>query len=109
VDTLTEKRACKRRSFTAPIVYTYFNRQYPFDAQTLNHGDGGLSFKSNRFLKPGATLHIRVKEFRSNEPCTGDSKGLRSQTLAEVKWCKEMPDSDLFSYTVGARYYQPDY
>jgi len=107
--TVPEKRAYKRQSFTAPIVFTYFNKEHLFDAQTLNHCDGGMSFKSNVFLKPGVTLYIRVKEFHPNGPCTGACKGLRSETLAEVKWCREMPDSNLFSYSVGAGYCQPDY
>ena len=104
---LPEKRAYKRQRYTAPIVFTYFNKEHPFDAHTQNHCDGGVSFKSNVFLQPGVTLYIRVKEFHPNGPCTGACKGLRSETLAEVKWCREMPDSDIFSYNVGAGYCQP--
>ncbi len=107
--TLPEKRAYKRQSFTASMVFSYFNKEHCFDAQTLNHCDGGMGFKSNVFLKTGAALYIRVKEFQPNGLPADGCKGLRSKALAEVKWCKEMPNSDLFLYSVGAKYYQPDY
>lgn len=107
--TNAEKRACERHSYTASIAFSYFNKEHCFEAQTLNHSAGGMCFKSNFFLQPGATVYIRVKKFHPNNSCTGLCHGLRSVTLAEVKWCDEELDTDVFSYGVGVKYYEPDY
>ena len=45
--TNAEKRACERHSYTAPIAFSYFNKEHCFEAQTLNHCAGGMFFKSN--------------------------------------------------------------
>lgn len=89
METNAEKRAYERRSYSAPIVFSYFNKEHCFDAQTINHGTEGMCFKSNLFLRPGATLCIRIKKFRPNGPCSGFCEGLRSITLTEVKWCND--------------------
>ncbi len=107
--TNAEKRDCERRDYTAPIVFSYFNKNDYFDAQTLNHGTEGMCFKSSCRLRSGATLYIRVKKFHPHGPCTGVCQGLRSATLAEVKWCEEILDSGTFSYKVGVKYYGPIY
>ncbi len=104
-----EKRVNERQRYTAPIVFSHFNKKHLFDAQTLNHCDRGMSFKSNVFLRTGATLYIRVKEFHSNGSCTGLCEGLRSVTLAEVKWCREIMDTNVPSYRTGVKYCEPAY
>ncbi len=104
-----DKRACERRSHTALIEFSYFNKEQYYEAQTLNHCAGGLRFKSGVFLKPGATVYISVKKFHPNGPCSGDCRGLRSVTLAEVKWCKEFLNETEPFYEIGAKYYEPDY
>ena len=107
--TYTDKRACERRTYTAPIAFSYFNKEHFFNAQTLNYGSGGICFRSPTFLQPGATVYIRVKKFHPNGSCTGDCPGLRSVTLAEVKWCKEFLNETEPFYEIGVKYYQPDY
>ena len=107
--TNAEKRACERHRYTASIAFSYFNKEHFFEAQTLNHSAGGMCFKSNFFLQPGAIVYIRIKKIAPNNSCTGLCHGLRSVTLAEVKWCDEEFDADVFSYGVGVKYYEPDY
>ena len=107
--TNAEKRTCERHSYTASIAFSYFNKEHCFEVQTLNHCAEGMCFKSNLFLQPGATVYIRVKKFHPHNSCTGLCHGLRSVTLAEVKWCDEEPDANVFSYWVGVKYYEPDY
>ena len=105
----TDKRACERRSYTASIAFSYFNKENCYEAQTLNHCAGGMRFKSEVFLQPGATVYIRVKKFHPNGACSGDCRGLRSVTLAEVKWCKEFINETELFYEIGAKYYEPEY
>jgi hypothetical protein len=109
METYTEKRACARCNYTAPLALSYFNKEHCFEAQTLNHGAGGMCLKSSFFLQPGATVYIRVKEFHPNGSCIGKCEGLRSTTLADVKWCKEIPDADVASYGIGVEYSKPEY
>ena len=106
---ITDKRTWERRSYAAPITFSYFNKVHCYEAQTVNYCAGGLRFKSEVFLHPGATIYIRVKNNHSNGACRCDCRGLRSVTLAEVKWCKEFIDETEPFYEVGARYYEPDY
>jgi len=107
METYTEKRAYKRCNYNAPIAFSYFNKEHCFEAQTLNHGPGGMCFKSSFFLQPGATVYIRVKEFHPDGSCSGNCEGLRSATLADVKWCREIPDANVSSYGIGVKYYEP--
>ena len=104
-----EKRACERRNHTSRIAFSYFNQEPSFDTQTLNHGLCGMCFKSSFPLQPGATLCIRVKKFNSNISRTGLSEGLRSVTLAEVKWCSEVPSENSSQYVIGVKYFAPAY
>ena len=104
-----EKRACERWNHTALIAFSYLNQEPSFDTQTLNHCLDGMCFKSSFFLQPGASLFIRVKKFNPNGSCTGLSEGLRSVTLAEVKWCDRVLDADAFAYEVGVKYYEQVY
>ena len=105
----SEKRANERQSFSTPIVFSYFNKEPRFEAQTLNHCDRGLCFKTDVRLKPGATVYIKVKEFPLNGPCTSNCDGLRSVTLAEIKWSREIPDPTVHSYEIGVNYYELPY
>jgi hypothetical protein len=104
-----KKRACERWNHTALIAFSYFNQEPSFDTQTLNHCLDGMCFKSSFFLQPGASLFIRVKKFNPNGSCAGLSEGLRSATLAEVKWCSEVPDDKASQYGIGVKYFAPAY
>lgn len=104
-----EKRAYERRNHTSRIVFSYFNQESSFDTQTLNHGQCGMCFQSSFPLQPGATLCIRVKKFNPNASCADLSEGLRSLTLAEVKWCSEVPDDNTSGYVIGVKYFAPAY
>ena len=105
----TEKRACERWKHTALIAFSYFNQEPSFDTQTLNYCLDGMCFKSSFFLQPGATLCIRVKKFNPNGSCAGLSEGLRSVTLAEVKWCSEIPGDKASRYGIGVKYFAQAY
>jgi hypothetical protein len=69
----------------------------------------GCVFKSNFFLKPGTIVFIRLKKSNLNSVHNVLSKGLRSATLAEVKWCKEIQEINVAAYGVGVRYFAPVY
>ena len=104
-----EKRVCERHSFGADIAFSYFNKEHSYEAETLNLGMGGMCFKSNLYLHPGATIYIRLKKVHPNGTSTGFCEGLRSVALAEVKWCSELPGTKVLPYGVGLKYFEPTY
>ena len=109
MNTHAEKRACERHRYAADIAFSYFNKEHSYDAHTLNVGSGGMCFKSNLFLNPGATVYIRLKKTHPNDSCSGFCEGLRIVTLAEVKWCQEVPNGEAFPYGVGVKYFETVY
>ena len=104
-----EKRVCDRHGYAADIAFSYFNQASSFGAQTLNLGAGGMCFKSNLRLQPGATVYIRLKKTHPNGTGSESREGLRSVTLAEVKWCSEQPGATALPYGVGVKYFSPVY
>ena len=107
--TNAEKRACKRHRYAADIAVSYFNKKHSYNARTLNLCTGGMCFKSNLFLQPGATLYVRLKETHPNGSCSGFCEGLHIVSLAEVKWCQEVPNGEAFPYGVGVKYFEAVY
>ena len=104
-----EKRACERHRYAADIAVSYFNNENFYNARTLNLCTGGMCFKTNLFLKPGATVYIRLKEAHPNDSCSGFCEGLHIVTLAEVKWCHETNGAGAFPYGVGVKYFEALY
>ena len=102
-----EKRACERWNHTALIAFSYFNQEPSFDTQTLNHCLDGMCFKSSFFLQPGTSLFIRVIKFNPDGSSTDLSEGLRSVSLAEVKWCSEVPGDKASQFLIGVKYFAP--
>jgi len=109
LETNEERRASDRHLYAAPIVFSYFNKDQIFQAQTYNYCDVGMGFESDFFLKPGTTICIKVNNFCPNESCADLSYGLRTVTLADVQWCDEEIDADKYSYAVGVKYYASGY
>jgi hypothetical protein len=107
--TNAEKRACERHPYAADIAFSYFNKEHSYNAEIQNLGLGGMCFKSNLWLRPGATVCIRLKQIHPNDACSGPCEGLRSLTLGEVKWCSELPDVTDFPYSIGVKYFNPVY
>lgn len=107
--TRAERRAYERLSDITPIVFSYFNKKSYFVAQILNYCAGGICFKSSFSIQPETTVFIRVTKFYPNDSLTSVCGGLRSVTLAEVKWCSDIRDANDPFYWIGVKYYQSGY
>ena len=105
----TDQRAFERTRHTATIEFSLFNAKHFYEAQTLNHCDQGMCFKSGVSLQPPTTVVIRVKNFHPDGDCKGDCRGMRSLTLAEAKWCNEIVSETDHFYEIGVKYCQPAY
>jgi len=109
MDNHSDKRAVERYACNASITFSYFNHADSHDAMILNYGDGGMCFQSSFFLSPGATVCIRMKEFQSCGSLKSKGAGLPCMSLAEVKWCTELPGAESAAYSVGVKYPAPSY
>jgi len=109
MNTKAEKRAYERHCYSADIAVSYFNKEHSYTAYTLNIGTGGMCFRSNSFLRPGGTIYVRLEKTHPNDSRSGFCEGLHIVTLAEVKWCQEVPNGDAFPYGVGVKYFEPVY
>ena len=105
--TKVERRADERHSFRADMLFSYFNKQHAYRAQTLNLSPSGMCFQSGSALEAGATIYIRMQKAYPNECSNALCGDFRSVAVAEVKWCQERPGAKTFPYSVGVRYFQP--
>jgi hypothetical protein len=99
-----EKRSFTRHNYQVPIEISYVGHGIISGAQSLNHCEGGMCFDSSTSFHPGVTLSVRVKEFHPHGTCIGLCEGLRSISLAEVKWCTEINDTHVSHYRVGIQF-----
>jgi hypothetical protein len=105
--TYTEKRNYERHHCAADIAFSYFNKEPSYEAKTLNLGPGGMGFKSNLYLQPGATICIRLRKVSPNRTVTDFCEGLHLVALAEVKWCHKEVGNGTISYGTGVKYFGP--
>ena len=105
----TEKRTSVRYLHQGDITFSIFNQQDWVDGQSIDYCTEGLKFQSICALHPGTTIYIRVKPGECSSQPNGFCECLRSATLAEVKWCREIDGTDVSLYEVGVRYYPPHY
>lgn len=83
-----EKRHYERHGGKSPILWAYFNTAEYYPSQLINCGQEGMAFKSDMCLKPGTNISLKHNS---------------KITPAEVRWCRESGDKELFE--VGARYH----
>jgi len=104
-----EKRSNERRAHQAPIRLARFNTGSWLDAQTLNHCLEGMCVKTSVHFQLGTALLIRVEHGASKASGTCAFEELPTIILAEVKWCREIPDASFSTYETGVKYYAPHY
>ena len=98
-----DKRSDERIASNAPIIFSSFSTRFwhEYPSITRNHSKSGMCFESIHPITPGTNLFIRVDK----QPNLDSNVRLRNSTLAEVKWCRGLPDEYQTGYCVGARYY----
>ena len=109
MESANERRAFERSDYQIPVEISFVRDGKISSAQSLNHCEGGMCLVSSSAFHPGASLRVRVKDFHPHGPCTGLCKGLRSITLAEVRWCTAIADPGASHYRVGIQFFAPVY
>ena len=100
-----QNRADKRHKCEASVICNCFNKDKTFTAEMLNYSEGGMYFESDSFFKEGTNILFKLKtcsfDTSAPEPCSG----LRSVSLAQVRWWKEMEEKDSSRFGIGVKYY----
>ena len=104
-----EKRNYKRFSCKGPIWLTSFNNKDRIIAETSNCCSEGMCFKSDSYFKSQTTLLVRLNCEGWDFSFAGKLEGLRTVTLGEVRWCKEISYKTSYSCEAGIRYLAPVY
>jgi hypothetical protein len=101
-----EKRAEERFASHASIIFSCFSTRNWSENRSvsLNLSAGGMCFESRLSFKPGADLYIRSGQNRETVSGNGNCDLLRSSTLAEVRWCRELIREDGTRYSIGVKY-----
>ena len=106
--TTEEKRSDLRYRFRASIIYAAFNTNNYHDAEVVDVGKKGMSFRSRSPLKPGASIFIRMEKYSNVSSDIAAEMRPRSVTLAEVKWCRELISIFETHYHIGVIYLCPN-
>lgn len=102
-----DNREDERFMSHAPIIFSLFGTKFhrEYVSKTLNHSKGGMCLETAEALKPGTALYIRGGNTLANQCYDANWNYLRTSTLAEVRWCRELADKFGRYYCVGVKYY----
>lgn len=95
-----ERRRELRQACDFTISWAYFNKSDSVPARMLNCSPAGCNFETAYPVAAGATVLIRL-ERSSARAEAGAAEFVRSNVVAEVKWCDSRPRR----FTVGAKYH----
>jgi hypothetical protein len=94
------KRAYSRGTYEAPIMYANYDTENYYHAKMYNSGLGGMYFESERAIKPGSEICIKMVNYPSVESGPESFKAYR----ARVKWCKKTRKTGSSCYGIGIQY-----
>jgi hypothetical protein len=102
-----DKRQDERFSLHAPIIFSRVgaNCHRKYASVTFNASKNGLCIESAVAIKPGTTILIHRGNLISDKGYTTGWKQVRTSSLAEVRWCRELTADFGTYYSVGAKYY----
>ena len=100
-----ERRDNKRYPLEASIDFGRFNGEKTFHAKTLNCSKDGMYLESDHFFREGTMILIRLKSFSFIDSAPEALEGVRSISLAKVKWLQPMDDSSDQRFGIGIKYY----
>lgn len=109
--TTTDKRKYIRHDCNARIKWRRFNlaefsygQEIFYHARALNFSECGLYFENKYPLKPGVTILYRVEVSDCDASNLEGCSCLRTISLAEVKWCRDLVNDGESYFGIGARY-----
>lgn len=103
-----ETRCDERCCCEAIVKWSHFNETMQFDAKILNFSRSGIYLEADQALKPGTTVFIRLEILLSGTWGSSYHGWLRTVTLGQVKWCKELDRNGPKYYGIGVRYHSAE-
>lgn len=107
----TEKRTERRHKCEAKIKWMQFNRitfnygtENSYRARVLNFSKSGLYFETAYPIKPGMTILFRIEVSGCKASNLEDCECIRTFSLADVKWCRDLVKDGESYFGIGARY-----
>ena len=101
-----EKRNDDRRKCDASIVCAYFNKEKECHAKMLNFSRDGMYFESDSLFEEGSNIFFKINNCLFTPSGSDLSEGLRTASLAQVKWCRDMSGKDASHFGIGVKYYK---
>ena len=101
-----DKRSYERFMSHAPVIFSIFGSKFhrEYVSMTFNHSDGGLCIETAEAINPGTSLYIRRGKADADESYSPQWHYLRTSSLGEVRWCRELTDKFGTYYCVGVKY-----
>jgi hypothetical protein len=99
-----EKRAYHRYICEALIKGSYLNKDRLFDAKIVNFSEDGFSFETSSEIRPHATIFTRLENLFTENMNLSEHECLRTVSIGEVRWCRELLKDGLTYYVVGVRH-----
>ena len=101
-----EKRADERFVSETAIIYSNFSTKNWSENRSvaLNISAGGMCFESKHLFKPHTNLYIRTGQNPAMVSGIRNWDLLRTSTLAQVRWCREITREDETWYNIGVKY-----
>ena len=100
-----KKRIEHRHNCEGSISCRYFIKGETFNGRMLNFSKSGMYFESGECIREGETIYFRLISSSSLPSAREFFDGLRSESLAEVKWCREIKNEDAAYFGYGVKYY----
>jgi hypothetical protein len=94
------KRVYPRSLQKTPIVFAHFNTDHFHEALVCNSCFAGMYFETDAFVRRNSDIQIKVIQ---QEPET-ISAGAYRFYRANVKWCKDISQSDSPRFGAGVKY-----
>lgn len=99
------KRTDQRHNCEISISYRYFIKDETFNGKIMNFCKRGIYFESDEFIRERTTIYFWLTNGSRFPSAPEFCEGLRSVSLAEVKWCREMKNEKATCFGIGVKYY----
>ncbi|MBI5579531.1 MAG: hypothetical protein HY895_10295 [Deltaproteobacteria bacterium] len=106
-----ERRREQRFTVSWPVEFSLFGtgNSPGLSAVAIDLSREGLCMKTDRPLKTGVDLCIRIQALRYATECMEETGFARMLSVSEVKWCRQIKDQKHTWYLAGIKHLMGDY
>jgi len=100
-----KQRSSKRYDQKAFVSCCYLNSPNPRSGKLINYSKRGMCFETNDIFREKTTVMVRLNLESWAAIDSETLEGLRTISIAEVKWCNAVADEKNPHYEIGIQYY----